>query len=301
MVVGAAVVVTWVSYWSTTDRRAPHRRHLVGDAGRPRRRLDAVPGRQSRRRRSRPASCWPAASALWFVAYVADWAAFRLWVPFEATLPAGTLFLFTSLLGADRGPGLGGGALRGCAARLPAPAPHGPPGRQQPLGRRPAVAGNRSLLSAGAGLGVRRRAGRHGASARRCPGADSPGVLDPTRDPAATTSRVTVSPLVDIQSRLVDQAGRRGVHASQSPERAYWRLTSLERFDGHDLVLERQLREGRRRPPRVGRGRRADREAFDQTFTIAALAAIWLPERLRARRLDDRRRRRSATTRSRPR
>ena len=44
------------------------------------------------------ASCF----AIWVIAYVADWAAFRLWVPFEATLPAGTLFLFTSLLGAPR-------------------------------------------------------------------------------------------------------------------------------------------------------------------------------------------------------
>ena len=43
--------------------------------------------------------------ALWVVAYIADWAAFRLWVPFEATLPAGTLFLFTALLGEAAGRG----------------------------------------------------------------------------------------------------------------------------------------------------------------------------------------------------
>ena len=55
--------------------------------------------------------------ALWVIAYVADWAAFRLWVPFEATLPAGTLFLFASLLGADAAAGWAVGALRGRRAR----------------------------------------------------------------------------------------------------------------------------------------------------------------------------------------
>ena len=108
-------------YWSTTVGGHPHRRHLVGDAGRPRRGVGAVPGRGGARRRSRPASCWPAASPCGWWPTSADWAAFRLWVPFEATLPAGTLFLFTAAARHRRaGRGWAVGAVRRRAARLPA-------------------------------------------------------------------------------------------------------------------------------------------------------------------------------------
>src|SRR4029079_2990647 len=44
-----------------------------------------------------------AALGLWWAAFVADWAAFRLWVPFEAILPAGTVFVFSSLFASQRG------------------------------------------------------------------------------------------------------------------------------------------------------------------------------------------------------
>src|SRR4029079_18595800 len=40
--------------------------------------------------------------ALWWAAFVADWAAFRLWVPFEAVVPAGTVFVFASLFAAHQ-------------------------------------------------------------------------------------------------------------------------------------------------------------------------------------------------------
>src|SRR5690606_40854825 len=44
-------------------------------------------------------------------------------------------------------------------------------------------------------------------------------------------TRVTVSPLVDIRTRLVQQSDVE-VFRVRSPEPAYWRLTSLDRFDG---------------------------------------------------------------------
>ena len=169
--------------------------------------------------------------ALWCIAYVADWAAFRLWVPFEATLPAGTLFLFTALLGADRGRGWAVGDLRRRDARLPARAPAGPPGRHQPLGGRPAARpGHRSLLTAGTALGaVAVVAGS--VIGPSLPGADSPACSTPPTSTTATTPRVTISPLVDIRSRLVDQSNVE-VFQVRATSRAYWRLTSLERFDG---------------------------------------------------------------------
>ena len=42
-----------------------------------------------------------AAIALWVTTFVSDWAAFRLWVPFETIIPSGTLFLFASMFGTD--------------------------------------------------------------------------------------------------------------------------------------------------------------------------------------------------------
>ena len=40
--------------------------------------------------------------ARWITAFLADWAAFRLWAPFEAVLPSAGLFVFASLFGADQ-------------------------------------------------------------------------------------------------------------------------------------------------------------------------------------------------------
>src|SRR5207244_2782002 len=50
-------------------------------------------------------------------------------------------------------------------------------------------------------------------------------------DRKAPDSRVTISPLVDIRTRLVDQANTI-VFTVKSTQRAYWRLTSLEKFNG---------------------------------------------------------------------
>ena len=167
--------------------------------------------------------------ALWVVAYVADWAAFRLWVPFEATLPAGTLFLFTALLGADRGRA-GPSPCTPRAARLPARAPHGPPGRQQPLGGRPAR--GRPPLAPHRGRRPRRgRGGRPAScSARRSPAPTRP--ASSIRAACATTTRASRSARSSTSSRASSTRPHVEVFTVRSPVRAYWRLTSLERFDG---------------------------------------------------------------------
>ena len=43
-----------------------------------------------------------AGAALWVGVWLADLAAFRLWTPFEALIPCGTLFVFASLFSADK-------------------------------------------------------------------------------------------------------------------------------------------------------------------------------------------------------
>lgn len=273
MAAGAALVISWSCAWSTTIVGLP-----TGDT------LTAL--------RDDLDTAWSAyqdvvaptpaltgfvvasALAIWCIAFVADWAAFRLWVPFESTLPAGTLFLFTALLGTDRGRSwavaLYAGALLGFLLlhRL---------ARQEGTTHWVAerrAAGHRSLLGGGAVLAVLAVAA--GALlGPQIPGADASGVLDPRDLDGEDAPRVTISPLVDIRSRLVEQS-QVEVFTVRSTARAYWRLTSLEKFDGRiwsssgsygkadgDLPEELPID--------------APTEVVDQSFSITNLAAIWLP------------------------
>jgi len=214
------------------------------------------------------------ALALWCIAYVADWAAFRLWVPFEATLPAGTLFLFTALLGSERG--------RSSAVTLYAGAllmflllhrMARQDGSSHWVSDREAL-GHRSLLVAGGGLAI--VAVLVGSLVGpSLPGAGSPGVIDAREIGSSGDSRVTISPLVDIRSRLIEQAATE-VFTVRSATRSYWRLTSLERFDGQ--IWSSNGAYGKADGELEAAGAAGiPTETFEQTFTIEALAAIWLP------------------------
>jgi transglutaminase-like putative cysteine protease len=279
MLIGAALVTTWTSYWSTTVVGLP-----TGDT------VSAM--------RDDLQSAWhlyqhvvaPApvntgfvvasALAIWVIAFVADWAAFRLWVPFEATLPAGTLFLFTALLGADRGRAWGvaiyAAALLGFLLlhRL---------ARQEGTSHWVAerrAAGHRSLLTAGTALAA--IAVLAGALiGPSLPGADSPGVLDPHDLNHGNDPRVTISPLVDIRNRLVDQSNVE-VFTVRATTRSYWRLTSLERFDGRIWSSSGSYGKANGRLPEQG-STKIDTQQVDQTYDIKALSAIWLPSAYEAR------------------
>ncbi|MGV3759411.1 MAG: transglutaminaseTgpA domain-containing protein, partial [Actinomycetota bacterium] len=212
-------------------------------------------------------------AAVWLIAFVADWAAFRLWVPFEATLPAGTLFLFTALLGTADGRGWSIAAFGGTVvtflllhrlARQDGSA-HWVADRRQ--------RGQQALLGVGALLGsVAVLAGTVLGPA--LPGADDPGLVD-VSDLGGDPPRTTVSPLVDIRSRLVEQSSR-VLFTVESDQPAYWRLTSLDRFTGE--VWSSSSDYGKadgELPVAVPPG--VPSEQVEQRFTIEDLAAIWLP------------------------
>lgn len=214
------------------------------------------------------------ALAIWLIAFVADWAAFRLWVPFESTLPAAVIFLFTALLGTDRGQ-VWGVAIYAAAVlgflllhRL---------ARQEGTSHWVAerrAAGHRSLLGAGAvlaGLAVVVGA----VIGPELPGADAEGLLDPRDLGDQEAPRVTISPLVDIRARLVDQRDVE-VFTVRSTARAYWRLTSLERFDGRIWSSSGSYGKANGNLPESHRIE-ATTEAVTQSYDITNLAAIWLP------------------------
>ena len=281
MVVAAAVVTTWVNYWSTTRFGIPtgdtwsamqadldEAWSLYQDVVAP---TPAVPGFVA-------ASCL----ALWVVAYIGDWAAFRLWVPFEATLPAGTLFLFVALLGESAGRGwsvaLYAGALIGFLLLHRMARQDG--SSHWVADRR--VAGNRSLLIAGSGLGV--MAVVAGSVLwPAVPGARSPGVFDPT-EIGRNDGRVEISPLVDLRSRLVEQAAVE-VFRVQSPVASYWRLTSLENFNGRTWSMSGSFGKADGDLPE-SIPVTVEGQEFEQSITIANLSAVWLPSAYEPRAID---------------
>src|SRR5690606_38385950 len=88
-------------------------------------------------------------------------------------------------------------------------------------------------------------------------------------------TRVTVSPLVDIRTRLVQQSALE-VFQVRSPEPAYWRLTSLDRFDGRIWRSSGSYSDAGGTLPDTFDEMVAS-STFEQTFVISALAQIWLP------------------------
>jgi hypothetical protein len=107
------------------------------------------------------------------------------------------------------------------------------------------------------------------------PGARSEAAVEWRGGASGDRSRVTVSPMVEIRKRLVDQSNRE-VFRVRSTEPAYWRLTSLDSFDGEIWSSSGEFKQaGGELPSSVPEG-----QAFRpirQRVTIRALSAIWAP------------------------
>ena len=218
--------------------------------------------------------------ALGVAAFMSDWAAFRLQTAIEALVPAFTLFVFTAALGTDRYRTLSvvafvaaclaflvvyGVTTRTRLAWFGGRAANGP----GTIVRAALLLGGGAVL---AGLLV----------SPVIPGYDSdPLVKYKNRGRPGPSSRSTVSPLVDIQGRLIDRADIE-VFSVVANERAYWRLTSLDTFDGTIWSSNTTYR-----PTRGGLGTEEELVAgipavtATQEFTIRALDSIWLPAAFR--------------------
>ena len=206
---------------------------------------------------------------VWLLAYAADDFAHRAEAPIEAAVPSGVLFLVGTALGGNRNRLLAT-ALWLAAAAL-------------------TVAILRVERSEGAGWfgGTRRRAVsttvRVGAGLAAAavivgviagpalPGASSDPLVD-TRQ--GRSSRTTLSPLVDIQARLVNQSDEE-LFTVASPRPAYWRLTAL---DDYDLRIWRSSRSYGDASGTLSGGLRDDLGTpLDHTIQVTALDSVWLP------------------------
>ncbi|HET7489078.1 MAG TPA: transglutaminase domain-containing protein [Acidimicrobiales bacterium] len=207
-------------------------------------------------------------------AVLADWAAFRMRVLFEAVVPSFTLFVFTATLGTAGGRSFMVALYLGALllflvvhrAELESEGVSWFASRSS---------GGPSALIKGAAVMAAVAMAAAVVVGPRLPGAAADAVLS-WRDGKGESGgrRTTVSPLVDIRSRLVDQS-QTEVFAVTSSKRAYWRLTALDTFDGRiwssDAAYQR-VKGG------VPAGlETVPTERVDQKFTVRALSSIWLP------------------------
>ncbi|HET9443682.1 MAG TPA: DUF3488 domain-containing protein, partial [Acidimicrobiales bacterium] len=214
-----------------------------------------------------------AGAAVWVGAFLADLAAFRQWTPFEALIPSGTLFLFTSIFAADRARVLA--AVLWITAAMAFVLLHRT-ARQQGspswLGSDARI-GSQALVRAGAGLAL-------GAVCvawlfgPRLPGAGAEALAPFARDDRQG-GRTTISPLVEMRGRLVEQS-QVELFTVTSTRRAYWRMTALDIFDGEVWSSRGTFGEADGRL--AGSGNRDVRSTpVTQTFSILDLSTIWLP------------------------
>ncbi|MDQ1506321.1 MAG: hypothetical protein QOD57_4048 [Actinomycetota bacterium] len=219
----------------------------------------------------------------WICAAAADWLAFRGEATLTAILPPFVLFVMGAALGKD-GFQLPTTFVFVVAALLFVAANHaaGLPsawfsGRGSPPGltRLAMGAAPVALLVAAAGLVL----------GPNLPGAQATPLVELRgTGGGGDTSRITVSPLVDLKARLTSTPVTE-LFTVRSPVPAYWRLTALEEFDGRIWSSR-----GTYRPA----GDHLPKEASDQSLTykvvqdyrIGPLDSFWLPAAYRPGRVD---------------
>ncbi len=215
------------------------------------------------------------AAVFWVVAFIADWAAWRLKAPFEATIPTGALFVFVSVLARGRSSAFATVLfflaittfllLQRVSRQEASPA----------WVRADGTRGARAL--AGGGFAILVVALVAGAVVGPLlPGARSEPVIDLRGMGNDSGLRVTVSPLVDIRQRLVNQRDT-PVFTVRTPTRAYWRLTALDEFDGRVWRSSKKFEKVDGNDLSSIRPAGGDRVLVEQEYEVSGLAQIWLP------------------------
>lgn len=216
-------------------------------------------------------------------AFMADWAAFRLQATFEAIIPTFTLFLFTAALGTSRHRTWAVALfVAGVLAFLVVQNLARSHRAGAWFGGRPAAGPSTLVRTAGALGAVAVVAGL--LIGPQVPGPDGPLIKYKNRGPGGPSSRQTVSPLVDIRGRIVDQRDIE-LFTVKADQPSYWRLTSLDQFDGQIWSSNSTYRDVRGTidtdeilQPSL------DTVELEQEFSITGLASIWLPAAFRPER-----------------
>lgn len=217
-------------------------------------------------------------------AALADWAAFRVRAVFESAIPSFTLFVFTAVLGAShyRGPSVAAYLLALLLFVLVHQAGMASESASWFASR--SRGGVFALLQGG---GVLASVAVFAAVAvgPNLPGSSSEPVIDwRDSDDQGPSRRTTISPLVDIRGRLVEQSTTE-VFTVKADRPAYWRLTSLDTFDGSIWQSNDSYKPTDASLP-GGVAVRAPQDEIVQEFTVLSLSSIWLPAAYRPSRID---------------
>lgn len=210
--------------------------------------------------------------AAWIMAFLTDWGAHRLRLAFEPVLPAGLIFVFTSVLGTGDdqvfttvlfGASIAFWAVVQRSVNLAEGNSWLVNDRRRGSIAVAQAAGLLAAIAVAAGVVV----------GPRLPGAEAEEMLS-FRDDGDPT-RVVVSPFVSIESRLVSQVGTR-LFTVTSSQASYWRLAGLDTYE-NDIwkVAGNFSPEDGELPGRDTQG--GVRDEVQQDFSIQALAEIWLP------------------------
>ncbi|WP_421119800.1 transglutaminaseTgpA domain-containing protein [Aquihabitans daechungensis] len=211
--------------------------------------------------------------ALWLAAWFGDWAAHRLRATAEAVAATTAIFIFCSVLGSGRGEVICSAVFAGAVLVFVAVQRSVALERDHswlPDHRATSRAVLRSagvvaVLALGAGVLI----------GPAFPGARSEAAISWRGNRPGDRSRVTVSPMVEIRKRLVDQSDRE-VFRVRSTAPAYWRLTSLDTFDGDIWSSSGEFKQAGDELPTTA-PRAEDFRPVTQEVTIVALSTIWAP------------------------
>lgn len=220
-----------------------------------------------------------AAIGAWLIAVLSDWEAFRSRSPIEAMIPALALVGYNGVLGPRTGDTAA--IIHGAAFFVAA-------GVFVMLERMDRSAGDSTWLAGQRVHGVRHTITTGlllllpvvllGAlAAPRLPGATAAPVIDVRGGGDGSTPRNAVSPLVDIQARLVNQSDVELFRVTTTVP-SYWRLMALDLFENDRWRLERGFDEAAGELPRSEES--VDAAAMtlsSQTFEVTSLTDAWVP------------------------
>lgn len=219
-----------------------------------------------------------AMAALWLLAFLNDWTAMRTRTLFEPMVLPIAAFGFVGLVGNDQHRILTIGVFT--AALLVFASVHRVAARTADAvwlgGEGRAATGRRALLAGSAAIAAVALAA--GVAAGPVLGSDEDPVIDLTETierGRRSAGRVVISPLVDIRGRLVSQA-ETVMFRVRADERSYWRLTSLDQFDGRVWTSRADYAARPTQLPSLFQSGSSVEESV-QEYRIERLGAVWLP------------------------
>lgn len=222
-----------------------------------------------------------AVAGAWIAAFIVDWAALRLRLAFEPVLPAGLLFVFTSVIGSGEfrilSTSVFGAAIIfwTVAHRLARERQNLwlTADRQRGPSRLAAGAAGFGAVAVGVGL----------VAGPLLPGAGESELLDwrSSGDP----TRVVISPFVNIGSRLVNQTDT-DLFRVTTDRPSYYRLAGLDTYENGQWLAKGQESSDEDGALPGQRPRAGTTELVTQDFEVQNLGGDWLPAAFAPTRID---------------